>query len=408
MKRWWPLFSLALGVATNLNVYLASAADMRVVPSYDLAMEEQADTARQAILRRTLDSIVARSDGLGLTINTFGVQDFFQRTQNKTATTVDPPDLVFASPSLAGALERFRQYRPLVALWPEEYTTELRESSSAALVTARKNIASLSTLRSVSGQLLWINEAGGIPVRTLLSNDLQLQQLSVSAFFNRSKTVTEPVERTLLRLLDSQTQTVALIPACALEIIAQKTSDLVSQLQVVEARGNTNLRCLHSTTSTLDWILLASPKLSRMEVLWWQEQLTSTLLGKGYRWQLIPETQSLQQVLIRGQDSIWSWFDQPTLREMVISHIPLLLGFCLFLLVLVVWSFVAAWRLRQKSLALMEAQELKRLHDERFKALERASVVGQMSSIVAHEIKQPLTAIHNYAGSLALRLQRKN
>ena len=52
----------------------------------------------------------------------------------------------------------------------------------------------------------------------------------------------------------------------------------------------------------------------------------------------------------------------------------------------------------------MKALQAKEAADARFRALERASVVSQMSSIVAHEIRQPLAALRNYVGSLRLRL----
>ena len=40
--------------------------------------------------------------------------------------------------------------------------------------------------------------------------------------------------------------------------------------------------------------------------------------------------------------------------------------------------------------------------------LERTGIVGQMSTIIAHELKQPLAAIVNFAGSLNRRVQKGN
>ena len=42
----------------------------------------------------------------------------------------------------------------------------------------------------------------------------------------------------------------------------------------------------------------------------------------------------------------------------------------------------------------------------KLEALNRASAVGLLSGMVAHELKQPLTVISNYAGSLKQRLAR--
>ena len=51
----------------------------------------------------------------------------------------------------------------------------------------------------------------------------------------------------------------------------------------------------------------------------------------------------------------------------------------------------------------MESQKSK----QKLHALERMSIVSQISSMFAHEIKQPITNIGYYAGALSMLLEQK-
>ena len=42
----------------------------------------------------------------------------------------------------------------------------------------------------------------------------------------------------------------------------------------------------------------------------------------------------------------------------------------------------------------------------KLRTMEKLSAVGTLSSMAAHELKQPLTVVNNYAGSLRRRLMR--
>lgn len=78
------------------------------------------------------------------------------------------------------------------------------------------------------------------------------------------------------------------------------------------------------------------------------------------------------------------------------------------LLGIVVHSVRAEYLIRRRTTELMRAVEEKRRveeeakrYNERLVAMERADLVGELSSMIAHELKQPLAVIRNYARGLS-------
>lgn len=78
------------------------------------------------------------------------------------------------------------------------------------------------------------------------------------------------------------------------------------------------------------------------------------------------------------------------------------------LLGIVVHSVRAEYLIRRRTTELMRAVEEKRRveeeakrYNERLVAMERAGLVGELSSMIAHELKQPLAVIRNYARGLS-------
>ena len=95
---------------------------------------------------------------------------------------------------------------------------------------------------------------------------------------------------------------------------------------------------------------------------------------------------------------------RPTAEALWRQFGPYLFGGAVVICVLLSIAFSLERSVKRRTKDLVKALQAKEAADARFRALERASVVSQMSSIVAHEIRQPLAALRNYVGSLRLRL----
>ncbi|WP_290373167.1 ATP-binding protein [uncultured Parasutterella sp.] len=83
-------------------------------------------------------------------------------------------------------------------------------------------------------------------------------------------------------------------------------------------------------------------------------------------------------------------------------------------LLFVIHSFLAEVRVRKQTNKLLEIQHAKeeaerdaRDKQSKMESLERLNIVGQMSSMIAHELKQPLTSLENYLNALSLLVRKE-
>lgn len=86
----------------------------------------------------------------------------------------------------------------------------------------------------------------------------------------------------------------------------------------------------------------------------------------------------------------------------------------LLLLIFILNSAVLSWLLRLRTdereraiKQLYETQMRAELYEHQIARLEKTQALGVLSSMAAHELKQPLAAINNYAGTLRRQLQRR-
>lgn len=84
------------------------------------------------------------------------------------------------------------------------------------------------------------------------------------------------------------------------------------------------------------------------------------------------------------------------------------------ILLFIIHSFLAEVTVRKQTNKLLEIQHAKeeaerdaRDKQSKMERLERLNIVGQMSSMIAHELKQPLTSLENYLNALSLLVQKE-
>mgnify|MGYP002454866880 CR=1 FL=1 len=121
-----------------------------------------------------------------------------------------------------------------------------------------------------------------------------------------------------------------------------------------------------------------------------------------------------------GADTVFQQLNLPYaeaygLRDLLLEYSGVAFGVLAVGLVLVVNIVVltVAVRIRTKQKEKALAEKMQSDLDARRAALklrtmEKLSAVGTLSSMAAHELKQPLTVVNNYAGSLRRRLMRSD
>lgn len=216
-----------------------------------------------------------------------------------------------------------------------------------------------------------------------------------------------------LEVLKNKEADVAILRTCFLEESREKGVD-TSIFKALGAIGKTSSGCISSTKLYPNWTLFSTPH-ATPEVA---RRATLTVLAmepdkEGRRWGVASDFSEVDQLYQKlklgpyGYLREWTWKRIWAER----SELIVLLGCLLF--GFLIHTFRTSYLLKKRTIELYE-QEQARLKEKaqrheaqkRILLLQKTGAVGQISTIIAHELRQPLGAIVNYSLGL-LRIVEK-
>lgn len=211
-----------------------------------------------------------------------------------------------------------------------------------------------------------------------------------------------------LKFLREELADVAMLRTCVLEELAAAGGKVDDLKPLLVRKDENSLACLSSTDTYPNWTLFALPTISPEEArLAAQTLLSMPELPGGIHWSIASDftaVDGLYRSLRLGPYEYlrtWTWTRfWETYRTSILVALTFVLGLLLH-------------SLRSESLVRRRTAELRRSLEEqrkaqtrardaalRVEALRRAGAVGQMSSIIAHELRQPVATVRNYVQGL--------
>lgn len=375
------LFSAVRSVTAAPGFPAIRAMDF-AIPPVIVGLSDTLSEEDIAFFRRSADDLALTSGETPMILRTLSFEELI------SAVSEQEIDFAFTTAREFAVLERFHGARPLAGTIPPEGKSEQRAHGLALAVP----LGSEGALRA--GSLKWCVES------SLAAELLPLARLySDSARIPMPASVEQIPSLTPAHFSDAA----VLLPVCReerLHIIGPQSS-------IFEPKRLPELAC------TVTGELFPGPVFSRAlhtdsvraEAI--GDFLKGSSPSEGWRWSIPPDTVKLHAVLDQFDPTYTPGFEL-TARDFFMRHIIWFatgLGLLLVLLGNAVW-LERKVRIRTLQLERVQAEKTEAL--EKAAAVEKASVVSQMSSIVAHEIRQPLTAMRNYLGSLRRRTRKGN
>lgn len=213
---------------------------------------------------------------------------------------------------------------------------------------------------------------------------------------------------TLLRALREKRTDAVVVPACLAEWYAEHHQIDTSWVRVLDPKLHTTLHCFHSTKLYPSLTLATTPSaptaISRTVTL---ALLHMPPTAEGLSWQVatdFSETDRMLRLLEKDSNAALRRWSLPR-----IWHEYKAWFFLAFagLAALVLQSFILSWLVQKRTRALSAALEKQKAAErqakvvaQRLAKVQKIGVIGQMSSLFAHEIRQPLSAIGVWAYSL--------
>lgn len=206
---------------------------------------------------------------------------------------------------------------------------------------------------------------------------------------------------------------VGIVPACFIEQVMIRNQAHLSDYRVINPQSVTEMACQHSTNAYPSLMVSYRNGVDSNYIL----DMTNALLGLklpfGTTWSMPENTRELYDLMYHLRigpynnvtySAIYRTFSEN--RTIFITAIFLIVAGFFYNLII---SVEVASRTKALKRALAEKDRISKQQEqtnEYISRLERTGIVGQMSSMIAHELKQPLATVSNYSRGLLRRIER--
>lgn len=322
-------------------------------------------------------------------------------------------DFLISGPDFYANLSFEDRVKPMSMLWRPQASSP--GHSMASTIVVRHDNDKLYTLNDIAHTGVKIKGvaktsfAGFLAAQDPFAKmDYPFQLLFDSATFASSKSPLEVLNDVKYGYTD-----VGIVPACQIEYYMSKNLAHLSDFRVINPQPVDELACQHSTQTFSSIVLSYQKDTNANMVLSMNNIVVGMRLKDGVTWSLPDNPRSLYDMLYRLKLGPYSDITYSTLnrifqenRMVFIMGIFLLVAGLFYNLVISV-EVASRTRALQKTLTEKEALAKQQEQTNEYIArLERTGIVGQMSSMVAHELKQPLGTISNYTRGLLRRIER--
>lgn len=263
----------------------------------------------------------------------------------------------------------------------------------------------IKALEDMRDRTLVANHPNGPYSYLVGMGEIERAGYDASTFFKSQRFLMQSAEDVVQAVLDGRAD-VGIVASCILEDFFPAESEARRNLEPVSLKAAAP--CMRSTDQHPNWTLSAvrgaDPETTREVVL--------TLLGMpaspdGVRWSITTDFQSTDQVFKAFRTGVYDVMNERSFSDFVEKYwlfaaVPLAAALLCFGFAALLRRMVEI-RTRELKRTLENERHLRREvqeADERYRRLLRVGLLGQRSTMFAHEIRQPVGAILAYVQGL--------
>lgn len=221
-----------------------------------------------------------------------------------------------------------------------------------------------------------------------------------------------PLQGIVKAVADGRTDA-GIVRACALEGMAARGEIRLSDFRVLDAPAKDGFPCLRSTDLYPDWpfaALRGTPHALAKQVA--SALLAMPVSADGLSWTVPTDYQPIYSLYRELRAGPYAYLHPESLGDVLARY----RGWFLFAAALLLGWLVHTIRveqrvhnrtreLREAMAAQAEMEHQARLQQEKLDHLARLGILGELSSMLAHELNQPLSAIGNFARGMERRIE---
>ena len=298
-------------------------------------------------------------------------------------------DFAIVSPRVFALLERYNGFIPMASL-----SVDIPDCEPGA----DEDGLAKPHLSDIAGETVTVVKGDEVDTTFLLQNELSSRRLAPVKVRVASDggTPSEIIRRAVERG-DK-------LFAVSTDLLRETSSDLFSGFVKVDMRVDDETGLVSSVTPMPGRVFAAGLSVARMGLLEFAATLFALDIAPDIHWVRPADYRSVHLAAERMRDPVYMSYQKKTLLEEMREHAAWVI-LAAAILIGMIWHSVAAERLvRRRSAELMETVKRQQASERQFEALERMTAVSQMSNIVAHELRQPLAAVTNFAMGVRRRI----
>ena len=271
-----------------------------------------------------------------------------------------------------------------------------------------RNDSPIQTIEDLQGKSVAANHEKGFSGWQTALGELARRGLNPQHFFSRADFTNHDMAEVIRRVEDGRNDA-GVVRTCFMEAM----NLTLSRFRILGARDDGSIDCVHSTDLYPNWVIAAAPSLSPDL----SRKIAAALfsmppIGDDVRWSIATDFRGVDNLFRTLKIGPYEYLATFSFKRFIAHYWP---GFAiaLTLLIALVLHSVTVGTLVRRRTRELEAS-LKRENElsqetvaaqNRFLALQKVGIVGQMSSIIAHELRQPLAAISMQAFGLMRRFE---
>lgn len=275
--------------------------------------------------------------------------------------------------------------------------------AEGSLFVTLKSRTDINTIEDMKGKRLAATGPNGFAGHDLAFGELAQRGQNPDHFFSSETYTNYDMPAVLTKLRNNQAD-VGIVRNCLLESLKASGQNVDNIKPLLVKDSSEPGRCLASTDLFPNWTIAAtpqlSPELSRQVVL----KLFSLPSGPGgLHWTVASDYSGADAMYKQIRRGPYSYLREWNLKRFWDMYWPWCLLGVILLITGIAHNIRTSYLVDKRTRQLRESfQNQKKLEDkaraaqEKMASLQKTGVVGQMSLIVTHELRQPLSAISGY------------
>lgn len=347
---------------------------------------------------------------------TFGEKNisirFLDRKTMATELSHGMIDLTITQSDLFATLAYEDAVKPLASLWSSEANGP-NDSLSVAVIVSDKNPEIYTFADIVKGKNALLAKNPTSLSLLIFEDEMRRMGFDYRLVKNRvgfssSASVNDVIDAVL-----KDPSVIGVIPSCEIERLSDREELDASALRVLNRQSTQNLKCQHSGREYPSLAIGYNPSIAADDLWKISTLLYSLRLPDSARWSVYDDYRSVYDMLYRLKRGPYDTTMGSSIERFYDEHRLPVVAFLFLAVAVLFYNLIVSFEVRKRTQALKRAmterERIGRQQEETnayIDRLERTGIVGQMSSMIAHELKQPLAAVSNYTRGLMRRLEK--